>query len=58
MKSYICDPFQVKRLEKKLKRPLTHQERESEVPVKYKEPNGKMMIEWVKKFNFRDFYGE
>lgn len=54
MKSMICDPFQVKRLERELKRPLTNDEREGFVPVKFKK-NGKYHVEYVTKYNLRDF---
>jgi len=54
MKSMICDPFQVRRLEKLLKRPLRDSEREGHEPVKYK-LNGKLQIEWVTKYNLKDF---
>lgn len=58
MKSYIRDPFQVRRLEKLLRRPLTEMELEGQVPVKYQETSGKVIVEWIRKFNFRDFYGQ
>ena len=58
MQSHICDPFQVKKLEKLLKRELKPEERDGEVPVKVKMPDGRWHIEWVRKFNFRDFYGK
>jgi hypothetical protein len=54
MKSMICDPFQVKRLERELKRPLKDSEREGFEPVKYRK-NGKLVVEWITKFNLRDF---
>jgi len=54
MKSMICDPFQVRRLERILKRPLKDTERDGFEPVKYK-LNGKLHVEWIQKFNLRDF---
>lgn len=54
MKSMIVDPFQARRLEKILGRPLKDSEREGHEPVKYK-LNGKLHVEWVTKYNLRDF---
>ena len=57
MKSFLCDPFQVKRLEKKLKRPLTELERAGEAPVRTKDVNGKVQLEWIRRYNLKDFAG-
>lgn len=58
MTSYIHDPFQVRRLQRLVKRALTTAELEGQVPVRIKDANGKVSHEWVRKFNFRDFYGK
>jgi hypothetical protein len=58
MKTFLPDPFQIKRLEKKINRPLTAIEREGEAPVRWKDANGKTQLEWVKRYNMRDFYGK
>ena len=55
--SYISDPFQVKRLEKAIKRPLTELERLGEMPVRIKDVNGRVSLEWVKRYNLKDFAG-
>lgn len=57
MQSFIHDPFAVKRLEKLLKRKLTTAELEGEAPVRIRKADGTMHIEWIKKFNLKDFYG-
>lgn len=57
MTSWLHDPFQVKRLEKKLGRKLSTVELEGEQPVRVKE-GGRIRFEYIKKYNFKDFYGE
>jgi hypothetical protein len=56
MTSYISDPFQVKRLEKLAKRKLTELELAGEEAVRFKDVNGKVHFEWIRKYNFKDFY--
>ena len=58
MTSYIRDVFQIKRLEKKVGRKLSTAELEGEFPVRYKDSNGRIVQEYVKKFNAKDFYGK
>lgn len=58
MTTWIRDPFQVKRLEQKLGRKLSEAELEGEAPVRVKDANGKVKLEWIKRYNIRDFYGE
>lgn len=54
----ICDPFQVRRLEKILKRPLTETERSGETPVRVRDADGRMKFEYVRRYNMRDFYSK
>ena len=54
----ISDPLQVKRLERLVKRPLTQMELYGEQPVRIKDVNGKVRLEWVKRHNLREFYGK
>jgi hypothetical protein len=56
MTSYIRDPFQIRRLERLIKRPLTEAELEGMAPVRFRDANGQTKVEWVRKLNFRDFY--
>lgn len=58
MTTMLCDPFQVKRLERLIKRPLTLAEREGQAPVRFKDPNGQTKFEWIKRYNIRDFYSK
>lgn len=53
--SKIADPFQVKRLERAIKRPLTELERVGEMPVRVKDENGRVNFTWVKQYNLKDF---
>lgn len=58
MTQQIGDPFQIKRLEKFLKRPLSELERTGQVPIRIKDVNGVVRHEFVKMHNFKDFYGD
>lgn len=57
MNSFFPDPFQVKRLEKLMKRSLTELERAGEQAVRYKDVNGKVQFEWIRRYNMKDMYG-
>lgn len=56
MNSFFPDPFQVKRLEKLVKRSLTELERMGEMPVRFKDVNGKVQFEWIRRYNMKDMY--
>lgn len=56
MQSYMCDPFQVRKLERLAKRELTELERMGEMAVRYKDSNGRIQFEWVKRYSMKDFY--
>ncbi len=58
MQSFVRDPFQVKRLERLLNRKLTLAELEGEAPVRIRKADGTLHVEWIKKYNFKDFYGK
>lgn len=58
MQVYMADPFQVRALEKKIGRALTESEREGHEPVRIKDSNGRVRMEYVKRHNMRDFYGK
>ena len=56
MTSYMCDPFQVKKLQRLVKRELTELERMGEMPVRWKDTDGRVQFEWVKRYSMKDFY--
>ena len=58
MNTFICDPFQIRRLERLVKRPLTAMERAGQMPVRFKSVNGDVMFERVKLHNLKEFYGK
>jgi hypothetical protein len=58
MQNFIRDPFAIKRLERILQRKLTTAELEGEAPVRVRKSDGTMHLEWIKKYNMRDFFGK